>query len=37
MKDHLQNAVLHHDGKFPIALADLSVLVLDEADQLLEM
>lgn len=37
MKDHLQNTVLQNEKQFPSSLANLSVLVLDEADQLLEM
>ena len=37
MKDHLQNTVLKNGIKFNDCLSQLKVLVLDEADQLLEM
>ena len=37
LKDHLQNTVLSSGRKFADCMNDLEVLVLDEADQLLEM
>ena len=37
MKDHLENTILKNGTKFANCLSELKVLILDEADQLLEM